>query len=192
LGDPRLQFIITLAAMSDYPRLVDLPFLPYINSEGQLPDQFQAQVGVYGIFDQAHTLQYIGYSRDVSLSLRQHLVRQPDQCYWVKVTTIDKPSRTLLENRRNAWIEENGGVPIGNYPDHNQWSEPITVKTQMTAAEQAAYENPNLEEINQVKILKNISRRVEAEILAALKARGLRTDLRFNPKLKEEGLLDLK
>jgi hypothetical protein len=178
--------------MSDYPRLADLPFLPYINPEGQLPEQFQAQVGVYGIFDQVQTLQYIGYSRDVSLSLRQHLVRQPEQCYWVKVTTIDKPSRTALEAQKEAWIGENGGVPIGNATQADEWSQPIPVKAQMTAEEAAAYGNPNLEEVDQVKILKNIARRVEADILEKLKARGLQIALRFNPKLKEEGLLDLK
>jgi hypothetical protein len=192
LNATNLVSMITPVAMSDYPRLADLAFLPYINAEGQLPEQFQAQVGVYGVFDQAQTLQYIGYSRDVSLSLRQHLVRQPDRCYWVKVTTIDKPSRTALEAQKEAWIGENGSVPIGNAPEATGWIEPIPVKARMTAAEATAYGNPNLEEVDQVKILKNIARRVEADILEVLKARGLQATLRFNPKLKEEGLLDLK
>ena len=60
----------------------------------------------------------------------------------------------------------------------------------MTADEQAEY--ARLEEVNQIKYLKKIARRVEAEILATLKARGVQMDLRFNPKLKESGLLDLK
>ncbi|MER3477484.1 MAG: endonuclease, partial [Leptolyngbya sp. ERB_1_2] len=44
----------------------------------------------------------------------------------------------------------------------------------------------------QMKALKNIARRVESEIMAQLKARNVQTEMRFNPKLKEEGLLDLK
>ncbi len=42
------------------------------------------------------------------------------------------------------------------------------------------------------KLLKNIARRVEAKILEVLKARGLQENIRFNPKLKNSGLLDLK
>jgi hypothetical protein len=37
-----------------------------------------------------------------------------------------------------------------------------------------------------------VARRVEEEILAVLRERGINTQVRFNPKLKEGGLLDLK
>jgi hypothetical protein len=37
-----------------------------------------------------------------------------------------------------------------------------------------------------------VARRVEAEILVMLESRGIKTEIRFNPKLKEQGLLDLK
>jgi hypothetical protein len=40
--------------------------------------------------------------------------------------------------------------------------------------------------------LKNVARRVENEILSLLKARGVTEEIRFNPKLKTSGLLDLK
>ncbi|NJL52965.1 MAG: GIY-YIG nuclease family protein, partial [Hydrococcus sp. SU_1_0] len=35
-------------------------------------------------------------------------------------------------------------------------------------------------------------RRVEAQILKQLSDRGVAMEIRFNPKLKEKGLLDLK
>ncbi len=47
------------------PSLASLELVPYIDDRGQLPAQFQGKVGVYAIFDQAHVLQYIGYSRDI-------------------------------------------------------------------------------------------------------------------------------
>jgi hypothetical protein len=40
--------------------------------------------------------------------------------------------------------------------------------------------------------LKKVARALETEIQTNLKNRGITMDLRFNPKLKEEGLLDLK
>jgi hypothetical protein len=169
--------------------LADLEFISYVNDAGQLPEEFQGKVGVYAIFDDAKILQFIGFSRDVFLSLRQHLVRQPPQCYWVKVKTVDRPSRTILQEIREAWIAENGSIPSGN---DDAWNQPIDVKALMTEAEKANYADPYHDEVAQVKILKNVARRIEADILEGLRSRGVKADLRFNPKLKEEGLLDLK
>jgi len=176
-----------MTSQTEIPTLADLTFLPYIDQNGQLPEQFQGKVGIYAIFDQAQTLKYVGFSRDVFLSLRQHLVRCVSDCYWVKAQIIDRPNRTILEAIRAAWIEENGS-PIDN---EAKWTEPIQVKELMTDEERSTYENA-IDELSQMKALKNIARRVESEIMAQLKARNVQTEIRFNPKLKEEGLLDLK
>lgn len=60
----------------------------------------------------------------------------------------------------------------------------------MTADEQTKY--AATDELSQIKLLKNAARRVEGEILAELESRGVKMQMRFNPKLKEKGLLDLK
>lgn len=172
--------------------LATLEYIAYIDDSGQLPEQVQTKIGVYAIFNQEKVLQFVGYSRDVYLSLKQHLVRQPQNCYWVKVQTIERPSRAVLENIENAWIAENGSVPLGNGEQKEKWTQPIDAKAVMTPEEQANYQNPLIDDMAQVKIIKNVARRVEAEILEVLQARGLRLQIRFNPKLKEEGLLDLK
>ncbi len=174
------------------PSLASLEDISYIDDSGQLPEQLQRKIGVYAIFDRDKHLQFVGYSRDIYLSLRQHLVRQPQHCYWVKIQTIERPNRTILENIENAWIAENGSLPSGNGDDKEKWTEPIDVKTLMTPEERVNYENLAYDEMTQMKILKNVARRVEAEILAVLEMRGLQTQIRFNPKLKDEGLLDLK
>jgi len=174
------------------PALASLEYIPYIGDRGEIPEQFQGKIGVYAIFDREKVLQFVGYSRDVYLSLKQHLVRQPQQCYWVKVQTIERPSRTVLENIENAWIAENGSVPAGNGDDKEKWTNAIDAKKLMTPEEQANYQNPVNDELAQIKVIKNVARRVEAEILKELEARGLQLEVRFNPKLKEQGLLDLK
>ncbi len=69
-----------MATETNLPSLATLEYLPYIDDSGQIPEQFQGKIGVYAIFDQEKVLQFIGYSRDVYLSLKQHLVRQPQQC----------------------------------------------------------------------------------------------------------------
>lgn len=181
-----------MSTETNIPLLATLEYFPYIDDNGQLPEQFQGKIGVYAIFGQEKVLQFVGYSRDVYLSIKQHLVRQPQSCYWLKVQTIERPSRTVLENIERAWIAENGSVPLGNGEFKEQWTNPIDVKALMTPEEQENYQKPVNDELTQIKILKNVARRVEAEILAVLETRGCQMQIRFNPKLKEEGLLDLK
>jgi len=171
--------------------LANLDYLPYLH-EGYLPKQFEGKVGAYAIFDQAQTLQFVGYSRDIYLSLKQHLVRQPQRCYWLKVQTIDRPSRTALEKIQDAWITENGSTPPGNAAEQTRWEQAIDVKAAMTLEERSEYTNPENDPQTQHKILKNAARRIEAEILAELESRQVQEVIRFNPKLKDSGLLDLK
>lgn len=176
--------------MSTTTSLASLDYVPYLDDSGQVTEQFAGKVGVYAIFDSEKMLQYIGYSRDVSLSLKQHLVRQPEKCYWFKVQTIDRPNRTTLEAIRDTWIAENGSTPTGNAAEESLWSQAIDAKASMTHEEQSAYEKSD--DIGRVKVLKQVARRVEATVLSALETRGVKMQVRFDPKAKEEGLLSLK
>lgn len=181
-----------MTTQTDISSLASLEEIPYLDETGKIPESLPGKIGVYAIFDKEKVLQFVGYSRDVYLSLKQHLARQPQNCYWLKVQTIEKPNRTILENTMNAWIAENGVTPSGNGADKTKWTESINVKLLMTDEEKANYEKASWDELTQSKVLKNVARRVEAEILAALKARGCQEEIRFNPKLKDSGLLDLK
>jgi hypothetical protein len=179
-----------MSSSNDIPSLSSLEFLPYINDAGELPSEFQNRVGIYAIFDPQQILQFVGYSRDIYLSLKQHLVRRPEYCYWLKATTIDRPNRTFLTEVQSAWIAENGSIPIGNDTDSSIWLDPIATNHAMTAAESDSF--ADLDGLAQIKLLKQVARRVEETILTQLKQRGVQTEIRFNPKLKEQGLLDLK
>jgi hypothetical protein len=181
-----------MQAPSQCPALIELTDLPYIDPEGLLPSQFGGQIGVYAIYNYERVLAYIGYSRDVSLSLKQHIVRQPKQCAWVKVATVERPDRTLLETIKATWIAENGATPTGNGETAGLWEQPIDVKRLMLPEELAQYNDPQLDEQQHQRILKQAARRIEQGILAILSECGVQEPLRFNPKLKDNGLLDLK
>ena len=172
------------------PSLSSLEYLPYLDRDGCIDEDVQGKIGVYAIFDENKQMQYVGYSRDVYLSLKQHLVRQPESCHWIKVQTITRPSRKILDEIASAWIEENGTTPVGNDAQKSLWIEPIDANPAMTESEKAQYQQS--EELKQTKIRKGVARRVEAQILKRLGDRGVKMDIRFNPKLKEKGLLDLK
>jgi hypothetical protein len=179
-----------MTSLIDLPSLASLEFIVYVNDAGELPTEFQGSIGIYAIFDREKTLQFVGYSRDIYLSLKQHLVRQPASCDWLKATTIERPNRTFLEDVRAAWIAENGTVPVGNGDASKTWVDAIDTNYAMTDAERSSFED--LDGVAQIKLLKVVARRVEETILTKLKERGVQTEIRFNPKLKEQGLLDLK
>lgn len=170
--------------------LTQLDFLPYLTEQGQISSNLEGKIGIYAIFDADKKLQYVGYSRDVALSLLQHLTRKPEQCYWVKVETCDRPNRTLLEETRAAWITEAGHTPPGNSHEADAWNQPIDARPWLTAEEVTAC--GNAEPAEQAKLLKVAARRAEADVLKRLEARGVTIPLRFDPKLKESGQLNLK
>ena len=179
--------------MSTHTEISSLPsleYLAYLDDAGCISEDIQGKIGVYAIFNQEKIMQYVGYSRDVYLSLKQHLVRKPNNCYWVKIQTIARPSRKVLEEIATAWIAENAATPIGNGEQKALWTEPINTVPAMTEEEKAQYNQSD--ELGQIKIRKNIARRIEADIQQQLSDRGVTMNIRFNPKLKEKGLLDLK
>ncbi|NET02326.1 MAG: GIY-YIG nuclease family protein [Sphaerospermopsis sp. SIO1G1] len=181
-----------MTSRSDIPTLANLEYIPYIDESGELPENFDRKIGVYAIFDQDKTIQFVGYSRNVYLSCKQHLVRVPEKCYWLKIHTIESPKRSLLEEIEKEWVSENSSFSIENSENKEKWTNPIDVKQFMTLEEQNNYQDSRLDELAKTKLLKNVARRVEAEILSILELRGVKTQVRFNPKLKETGLLDLK
>ncbi len=181
---------MTHSPETDIPALTRLPRYPYLDEGGQLPTACQGAIGVYAIFDQAEALQLVGYSRDVYLSLKQHLVRQPHCCYGVKWYAIARPQRSVLEAIQSAWIRENGTLPPGNGEAAEQWTPAIDVKPHLTPEEQQQYEHSD--ELGRSKLLKAVARRVETEVLATLATRGVQMPIRFDPKSKEKGILQLK
>ena len=179
-----------MSTQVETPSLSSLEFLAYLNEDGCINEDIQGKIGVYAIFNREREMQYVGYSRDVYLSLKQHLIRQPQSCYWVKIQTIDRPSRKILDEIATSWIAQNGSTPAGNDRTASVWNEPIDANPAMTEEEKAQY-NQN-DELGQIKIRKKVARRVEAQIQQQLSDRGVKMKIRFNPKLKEKGLLDLK
>lgn len=175
--------------------LKDLEFIPYLTDEGLITDisASDAKASVYAIFDETKTLQYVGISRQVYMSLRLHFVRVPSKCHFVKVQHIKQPNRVLLECIKDKWIVENGFLPSGNDngPQQSIWENPLDCKVLMTDEEKQ-----NLQEaclgILQTKILKNVARRIEVQLDAEYKKRNCKEVFRFEPKMKEKGLLGLR
>eukprot|EP00188_Purpureofilum_apyrenoidigerum_P000954 Plantae.Rhodophyta-Purpureofilum_apyrenoidigerum.ctg14859.p1 GENE.Plantae.Rhodophyta-Purpureofilum_apyrenoidigerum.ctg14859~~Plantae.Rhodophyta-Purpureofilum_apyrenoidigerum.ctg14859.p1 ORF type:complete len:293 (+),score=31.26 Plantae.Rhodophyta-Purpureofilum_apyrenoidigerum.ctg14859:25-879(+) len=83
-----------------------------------------AGVGAYAIFDETRTLQYVGYSRNVSAKLKFHASVQKEACRYFKVLFLDDPDMVTpdeLENVLDVWILQNGKIPRGNTVDSDKW-----------------------------------------------------------------------
>ncbi|MEO1402354.1 MAG: GIY-YIG nuclease family protein [Cyanobacteria bacterium J06635_1] len=101
--------------------------------------------GVYAVLNGDRETQFIGYSRNVALSLRSHLTQKgADMCALVRVHPFNFPKRDVMEQLRDEWIEALPGPPPGNLD--GTWAGTIReAATQaMSAAERAAYEEKKL------------------------------------------------
>jgi hypothetical protein len=82
-------------------RLVDLP----------------ASSGVYAVFDEGETLQYIGISRNISLTVANHVKSVPGQVHSLRLRTIPNATKDQLTSLWKTWVQEavneTGSVPPG-------------------------------------------------------------------------------
>lgn len=103
--------------------------------------------GVYVVLDAERHTQYIGYSRNVLLSLNSHVTQNgPQKCAFVRVQAFKFPKRQEMEDLRDAWIAELESTPPGNATDHEMWASTVgeAAKGVMSATERQIYEEKKL------------------------------------------------
>jgi predicted GIY-YIG superfamily endonuclease len=103
--------------------------------------------GVYVVLDGDRQTQYIGYSRNVTLSLKSHLTQHgADTCAFVKVQPFKFPKREEMEQLRDAWIAELPQTPPGNADTSGTWAGTVkdAASQTMSSAEREAYEAKKL------------------------------------------------
>jgi hypothetical protein len=103
--------------------------------------------GVYAVLDGDRQTQYIGYSRNVTLSLKSHLTQHGAQtCAFVKVQPFKFPKREEMEQLRDTWIAELPQPPSGNADTSGTWAGTVkdAASQTMSPAERKAYEEKKL------------------------------------------------
>ncbi|MBW4671195.1 MAG: GIY-YIG nuclease family protein [Cyanomargarita calcarea GSE-NOS-MK-12-04C] len=103
--------------------------------------------GVYAVLDAERGTQYIGYSRNVKISLNGHLAENGSQkCAFVRVQTFNFPKRQEMEDLRDAWIQELESIPPGNGAEGKMWAGTVAQAAEkaMSDAERHAYEEKKL------------------------------------------------
>eukprot|EP01018_Ginkgo_biloba_P026183 Gb_03585 [translate_table: standard] len=120
-----------------------LPFQDYVKSR-----ENSKLVAVYAVYNTHDKIQYVGYSRNVVLSLKSHMDRVgPSKCSSVRVkmfTDSSMASRGILEEEKKKWIDE-FGTPPGNSIDKDLWESGQRVPTNvMSEDERKEYEEKKL------------------------------------------------
>ncbi|MBE8988423.1 GIY-YIG nuclease family protein [Nostoc sp. LEGE 12450] len=103
--------------------------------------------GVYSVLDAERRVQYIGYSRNVLLSLNGHITQNgKEKCASVRVQAFKFPKRQDMEDLRDAWIAELETTPPGNASESEMWASTVgeAAKAVMSEAERQAYEEKKL------------------------------------------------
>ena len=103
--------------------------------------------GVYAVLDAERHTQYVGYSRNVLLSLKGHIAQNGQEtCAFVRVETFKFPKREEMEKLRDTWLSELDSVPPGNGDASQMWASTVgeVARAAMSAAERNAYEEKKL------------------------------------------------
>lgn len=101
---------------------------------------------VYAVLDRQQQTQYVGYSRDVRVSLQGHLAQNgEDACAFVRVQAFKFPKRAEMEELRDRWIADLGNIPPGN-GNGDRWAGSIAeaANAVMSPEDRAAYEEKKL------------------------------------------------
>jgi hypothetical protein len=103
--------------------------------------------GVYAVLDTDRQHQFVGYSRNVSTSLKGHIAAHGSEiCAYVRVKAFKFPKREEMEQLRDTWIAELATVPPGNTGAGGVWATTVgeIAKAAMSPDEQAAYEEKKI------------------------------------------------
>ena len=103
--------------------------------------------GVYAVLNAERRTQYIGYSRNVLLSLNGHIAQNGEQnCAYVRVQTFKFPKRQEMSDLRDAWIAQLDTIPPGNSTEFQNWASTLgeIANSAMSSEERQAYEEKKL------------------------------------------------
>ncbi|MDB9376233.1 GIY-YIG nuclease family protein [Nodularia sphaerocarpa] len=127
-------------------------------------DQNAKIAGVYAVLDGEGETQYIGYSRNVLLSLNGHVSQYGEQkCAFVRVQNFKFPKRQEMEDLRDAWIGELECTPRGNASEGGMWASTVgeAAKAVMSEGERHAYEEKKLK-LRKAMADSTLSKEIEA------------------------------
>jgi len=158
------------------PRLADLELLPVVNVQGyinpEMPEGTQATV--FAVYDQAKTLQYIGFSKNLRASLLTVFSRRPDKSHLYRALHLPQLDQDEMLSVRSSWYDQSGGPPPGNRlpAERAAWQEAATPFTISDSGKAAA------------------AAELAKSMIVKIKSRGCKEEFLINQDLLQEGKVD--
>lgn len=170
--------------------------LPLIGADGTIAPEITGRiVGVFAVTDASGCVRHVSISRDVATSLRRALARCPDSAHGYVVERFARPSRAALEETRARWAAAAAGA--GTLDDGRAgelWERPADVNDPLETrvSEETREGFKELHGRQLIMGLKKATRVIQADVEERLKERGVTEKIKFDPKLKDRGLLDVQ
>jgi len=109
--------------------LSDTVSVPVLTADKQqISPEVTLEPGVYAVYDESNTLQYVGISRKVAVSIQTHVESLgPEMVTFVKFDVMPGAGKEELTAAWKNWIEgaveETGNIPPGNVPGETMWTQ---------------------------------------------------------------------
>ncbi|KAL4424520.1 hypothetical protein ABPG77_010100 [Micractinium sp. CCAP 211/92] len=92
------------------------------------PAEMPGVAGVYAVYDSTGTLQYVGISRKIAISVATHAEALPEEMvHSVKVLELPEAGKEELQAAWKQWVQEavneTGAIPPGNAPGQTLWQQ---------------------------------------------------------------------
>eukprot|EP00242_Pyramimonas_sp_CCMP2087_P013643 CAMPEP_0198199962 /NCGR_PEP_ID=MMETSP1445-20131203/3056_1 /TAXON_ID=36898 /ORGANISM="Pyramimonas sp., Strain CCMP2087" /LENGTH=319 /DNA_ID=CAMNT_0043869879 /DNA_START=36 /DNA_END=995 /DNA_ORIENTATION=+ len=121
--------VFSLSAAADGVEQLSARPLLSLQDTAVLPEdaikQIQDVPGVYAVYDEKETVQYLGISRKVASSVVAHLEDLPELTFALRTLALPGGNKAELQGAWKAWMQEcistTGRVPPGNEPGERQW-----------------------------------------------------------------------
>lgn len=100
---------------------------------------------VYAVVGKDETVNFVGVSRNVALSVSAHVVNEGEErVHSLKVRSFKFPKRGKMDAMKEQWITECGSLPVGNIKGSEWASSSKEVQGSMSPAQRDAYEDNKL------------------------------------------------
>ena len=123
---PRRAVVARAEKESAVSPLGDAPMIA-LAGDGVRSEAIPATPGVYAIYDETETCQYIGLSRKVSASVKLHVFELPKQCAFARCASLPDADKSDLQAAWKAWMTQQlaateGALPPGNTSGNALWT----------------------------------------------------------------------